>query len=250
MKKAAANPTQKYLEVAEIRDGVVILGDGRMRMILLAASVNFALKSEQEQNALVGQYQNFLNSLNFPIQIVMQSRKLDLTNYLKKLTERSEVEKNELIRIQTVDYVEFIKRLISIANIMDKKFYVIIPFDPPNLQKRGLFDKIFHPGSTLTVKISEEEFKSYHEELIERVNVVMNGIAGMEVRSAPLNTQQIIELYYSVYNPEESGKERLIEEQKLESPVISREKQNSQTAKTETETDNNTENKATENKKE
>lgn len=226
MGKTPANPTQKYLEIAEIKDGVIILNDGRMRMILLAASVNFALKSEQEQNALVGQYQNFINSLNFPIQIVMQSRKLDLTNYLKRLGDRSEVEKNELIRIQTVDYIEFIKRLISIANIMDKKFYIVVPFDPPNLQKRGLFDKIFHPGSNMSVKISAEEFHSYREELIERVNVVMNGIASMEVRSALLNTQQIIELYYSAYNPEEASKERLIEEEKLESPVVGKVKEN------------------------
>lgn len=226
MRKTPANPTQKYLEIAEIKDGVIILNDGRMRMILLAASVNFALKSEQEQNALVGQYQNFINSLNFPIQIVMQSRKLDLTNYLKKLGDKSEVEKNELIRIQTVDYIEFIKRLISIANIMDKKFYIIVPFDPPNLQKRGLFDKMFHPGSNMSVKISQEEFHSYREELIERVNVVMNGVASMEVRSALLNTQQIIELYYSVYNPEEASKERLIEEEKLESPVVGKIKEN------------------------
>lgn len=226
-----ASSTQSYVDIGEIRNGILILKDGRLRLVLLATSINFALKSEQEQNAIIGQYQNFLNSLNFNLQIVMQSRRLDLTGYLKKLSERGEQEKNELIKIQTIDYVQFIKRLITVANIMDKKFYIVIPLDPVNLQKRGLFDKIFHPTTKLQVKISDVEFKSYHEELLEMANVVIAGLSSLGVRAAPLNTQQLIELFYGVYNPEESTKERLIESQNLESPLIESEVEKPQNIK-------------------
>lgn len=223
MVKHKTSPTQQYLDISEIRDGVIITRDGGLRAVLLATSINFALKSEQEQNAIVGQYQLFLNSLNFPLQIVMQSRKLDLTNYLKKLEDKLDTQKNELIKIQITDYVAFIRKLITVANIMDKKFYAVVQFNPPNLQKRNLFDKIFHPGSTLSVKISTDEFKIYRQELMERVNVIVNGLGSLEVRSAMLNTQQVIELFYGLYNPEEAAKERLIEEKALESPLISKE---------------------------
>lgn len=219
-KKIKPIPTQQYLDIGEIRESIIILKEGELRLLLLANSINFALKSEQEQQALIGQYQSFLNSLDFPIQIVMQSRKLDLTNYLKKLEERSEKEKNELIKIQTIDYVAFIKRLINIANIMDKKFYIVVPLNPVNVEKRGLFDKLFHPTSRLTVKISDTEFKSYREELLQRANVIISGLGSLGVKIAPLNTQQIIELFYGIYNPEEASKERLIEEENLEAPLI------------------------------
>jgi len=216
--------TQEYLEIAEIREGVVIMRDGSFRMVLLVSAVNFALKSEQEQNSIVYQYQNFLNSLNFPIQIVIQSRQTDLGPYLIKLKERLNQETNELIRIQIADYIEFIERLISIANIMDKKFFLAIPLFPPNLKKRGLFDKIINPKNPLMVKITDMEFKSFREELLERCNIIMNGLSAMGVRATPLNTQQLIELYYKNYNPMESTSEKLTEIKKLESSVITQKK--------------------------
>lgn len=223
--------TQQYLDIGEIRSSVIILKEGDLRLILLANSINFALKSEREQEALIGQYQAFLNSLDFPIQIVMQSRKLDLVNYLKKLEERSEKEKNELIRIQTIDYVAFIKRLISIANIMDKKIYIVVPLNPVNMEKRGLFDKLFHPTRSLAVKISDAEFKSYREELLQRANVIISGLGSLGVKVAPLNTQQVIELFYGIYNPEEASKERLMEEENLEAPIIEAEKEETKKSK-------------------
>lgn len=224
MSKPKHSSTQEHINIAEIRNGVIITLDGSLRMVLLATSINFALKSEQEQNALIGQYQGFLNSLNFPLQIIMQSRKLDLTSYLKSLEDRIKKEENELIKIQISDYVQFVRRLINVANIMDKRFYVVVPLDPPNIKKRGLFDKVLNPTSRLEVKISPSEFKSFSQELTERVGVIVSGLSSLGVRVAPLNTQQVIELFYSVYNPEESTKERLIMAQDLESPLIEEEK--------------------------
>ena len=129
--KQQVGSTQDTLKFAEIRNDTVVLKDGNLRQVLLCSSINFALKSEQEQNAIVYAYQNFLNSLNFPIQILMQSKKLDLSNYLKKLSEKANSQTNELLRSQTLDYIDFIKRLINLANIMDKRFYVVVPFAIP-----------------------------------------------------------------------------------------------------------------------
>lgn len=220
MPKSKINATQSHIDIGEIRDGIVITPEGSLRMILLATSINFALKSQQEQDALIGQYQAFLNSLSFPLQIVMYSRKLDLTNYLNNLEERIKQEKNDLIRIQTADYIQFVRRLINVANIMDKQFYIVVPLDPVNVKKRGLVDKILNHANRLTVKITPTEFKSFKEELSERSGVIIAGLASLGVRIAPLNTQQIIELFYGLYNPEESTKERLIESQDLVSPLI------------------------------
>jgi len=222
--------TQEHIDIAEIKEGIVILKNGSMRMVLLASSINFALKSEEEQNAIVMQYQSFLNSLAFPIEIVMQSRRIDLDRYLTKLADRLSRETNQLIQIQTQDYIEFVKRLITIANIMDKKFYIVVPFSPPNLQRRGLFDKIFNPTKITRPHLSETEFKAFKEEIAQRANVIISGLATIGVRIAALTTQQTVELYYNTYNPEESTKERLAEVGSLDEPMISKEKEKQQNA--------------------
>lgn len=215
--------TQEHIDIAEIKEGIVILKNGSMRMVLLASSINFSLKSEDEQNAIVMQYQSFLNSLAFPIEIVMQSRRIDLDRYLSKLSDRLSRETNPLIQIQTQDYIEFVRRLITIANIMDKKFYIVVPFSPPNMQKRGLFDKIFSPTKITRPHLSEAEFKAFKEEIAQRANVIISGLSTIGVRVAALTTQQIVELYYSTYNPEESTKERLAEVESLDEPMIQKE---------------------------
>ena len=203
--------SQRYLDIAQVRDGVVVLRDGSLRAVILVNAVNFALKSEEEQNALIYAYQGFLNSFNFPIQIVMQSRQLDLVHYLKKLSDQLAESTNELVQLQIADYIQFIERLIQIANIMDKKFYVTVPFTPPSISQRGWFDKLFNPGNRLEVRMSPAEFKSYRQELLERARIIMGGLSGMGLRSAMLGTQETIELLYATYNPEEATKERLSE---------------------------------------
>lgn len=219
-KKTTAQSTQQYIDIAGIKEGIVILKSGGLRMILMASSINFALKSEEEQNAIIMNYQSFLNSLAFPIQIVMQSRRLDLDSYVAKLNDAYEQETNELIQIQIQDYTGFIKRLVSVANIMDKKFFIVIPYSPLNIQKRGLFDKIFNPTRITKVNISDTEFKRFKEEMTQRANVITSGLSAIGVKAAILNTQQAADLMYSTYNPEEGNKEKLTEIGELEKPIV------------------------------
>jgi hypothetical protein len=221
--KAKAASTQEHLRIAEIRDGVIILTSGELRQVLLVSSINFALKSEDEQNAIVFQFQNFLNSLTFPIQIVMQSRRLDLAPYLGQLQERMDNEQNELIRLQIADYIEFIKRLLSVANIMDKNFFVVVPFSPPATKKGGLFSQIFGSSKRLQPRFPADLFATYKQQLTQRVSVVSSGLSSIGLRSALLTTQQLVELFYAAYNPEEATKERLTYTQLLAAPIVKRE---------------------------
>ncbi|HLB95411.1 MAG TPA: TraC family protein [Patescibacteria group bacterium] len=216
--KQPIGSTQEALKFAEIHNDTIILKDGNLRQVLLCSSINFALKSEQEQNAIVFAYQNFINSLSFPIQILMQSKKLDLGNYLAKLTERASGQTNELLRAQTLDYIDFIKRLINLANIMDKRFYVVIPYlVPPKIEplKNPIPSQKAPPPL-----LSAEEFETFQKELEQRVQVVESGLGTIGIRTAKLNTQQIIELLYGVYNPEESAKEKLTEAGNLTGEVV------------------------------
>jgi len=223
--KIKSASTQEILKFAEIRDGIVITKSGELRAILMASSINFALKSEQEQNAIVFAYQNFLNSLEFPIQIVMQSKKLDLSNYLKKLTEVSGTQTNELLRAQTLDYIDFISRLINIANIMDKKFYIAVSYTPPpKLQTM--------PGKQQeNQQITMAEFNTYKAELAQRVSVAQNGLGSIGLRLAQLDTQQIIELLYGIYNPEEAAREKLTPVDQLTTNVVQSELEKNEPAK-------------------
>jgi hypothetical protein len=216
--------TQEILKFAEIRDGVVITKTGELRTILMVSSINFALKSEQEQTAIIFAYQNFLNSLDFPIQILMQSKKLDLFNYLQKLKEVVNKQTNEPLRIQTIDYADFIERLINVANIMDKKFYCIISFTPPPKMGGSMSGKpkasSNKPGDEQKILLTYADFQSYKQELAHRTQVVSSGLSSVGLRSAPLKTQQIIELLYSIYNPEEAAKQKLTQFENLTSQVV------------------------------
>ena len=207
--------TQGILKFTEIHDGIIITKTGELRTILMVSSINFALKSEQEQTAIIFAYQNFLNSLEFPIQIVMQSKKLDLSNYLVKLKKSAGDQTNELLRVQTTDYIDFISRLINIANIMDKKFYVVVPFLPPPKMQQNM------PGKTQgPPQINKEEFQTYKQELTQRMQVVQGGLGAIGIRCAQLDSQQVIELLYGIYNPEESSKQKLTQIDNLTSQVV------------------------------
>jgi len=213
--------TQQHIDIAGIKDGIIILKSGGYRMILSSSTINFALKSEEEQNSLVFQYQSFLNSLHFPIEILMQSRKLDLTPYLSKVTKIKEGMSNELLRLQTEDYIDFVKQLINVANIMKKNFYVIIPYDPISLGGGSIFDKLFKRGPVVSeLRIPEQEFTRCKNELVERANTIASGLGGMGIRCVQLNTEEIIELFYKMYNPEIAGKEQISDVSDLTSPYI------------------------------
>lgn len=214
--------TQEHINVSEIRDGIIITKDGGMHMILLASSVNFSLKSEDEQNAIISRYQGFLNSLVFPVQILVQSRRLDLEQYLQKLEIRLKEETNELIQLQINDYVAYVRKLLTIANIMEKKFFIVIPYNPPRVQSRSFFDKLFHSTANIAPKMSGEEFNKYKEEMKERADTISAELGALGIKTAILSTQQIIELLYSSYNLEEASKERLVEYKNLSEAVVTK----------------------------
>src|SRR5579872_756778 len=147
-KKTIAKPTQSFLRISEIKSDTVVIDDGTLRAILAVSSTNFDLKSQEEQNSIIFNYQRFLNSLEFPVQILMQSRQMEIGNYIEKLKNMAEKQPNELLRVQTTEYAEFISRLIENASIMNKNFYVIVPLSQSIFpQSAGFFSRLFGGGS-------------------------------------------------------------------------------------------------------
>lgn len=201
-KKESSASTQRYIDVEEIREGTVILKNGGLRAILLVSSINFDLKSTEEQEAIVAQYQNFLNSLDFPVQIVVQSRRFNVEPYLELLRSKESEQTNELLRFQVTEYREFIKNLTEVSSIMSKFFYIIVPFSPVENEEGGFFRKmgdIFNQKRTAGIK--DELFATYRSQLMQRVNHCMAALASTGVKMTLLGTEEIIELLYSSYNP-------------------------------------------------
>lgn len=194
--------TQKYLDIAEIRDDMVVLKDGTVRAVLMISSVNFDLKSEEEQNAMVGSYVNFLNSLQFPLQIVVQSRSLNIDEYLNRLAVTEREHSNELLRMQTADYRNFIEDLVHLEKIMSKKFFIVVPYAPGTDNKLRFTDRLVSLFSTAkAVTLSRDRFEKYSRELNKRAIFIYSGITSMGLAARRLNTQALIELYYNSYNP-------------------------------------------------
>jgi len=211
--------TQSHLPIAAIEDGVIVMKDGSYRAVLKVGSVNFMLKSEAEQNALIGAYQNFLNALDFHIQIVMQSRKLDLEPYLKKLEGNIPNYTNDLIKQQTEDYIANMRDLISAANIMDKQFYIVVPYVPVAINK-GFFSSFFPSNKPTYLTIDQKAFQTHHDELMQRAGVVASGLNTIGIKSENLDTDGIIKMLYAVYNGEISTAERIEHPEELTSEVI------------------------------
>jgi len=186
---------------------------GQFCQVVMVNSVNFGLKSEEEQNAIIAQYQNFLNALSFPIQIVVHSKRLDLSNYVKELEGRIAQEANELIRFQIQEYVDFIQKLISVANIMDKKFFIVVPHAvaPSEQSKNGFFGSLFG-GSHVHLKVPLKKFLTIKEALGEKSNTVISALSSIGISSQVLSTKQLIELFYRTYNPSEAMQEKLGDE--------------------------------------
>lgn len=194
--------TQGFLEMEQIKEGVIILKNKALRGVIMASSVNFALKSEDEQSAIVYQFQNFLNSLDFSVEISIQSRRLNITGYLDKLKELEEAQKNELLKIQTADYQKYIKDLIGGGSVLSKNFFVVVPFallEIPGMQsskKRSAEDK--------KITLNEERFQQAKSQLWQRMEFVAMGLRRCGVQCVPLNTSELIELFWGLYHPEEA----------------------------------------------
>ncbi len=203
--------TQDFVPIKEVRDGVVVLKDGSMRMILMASSINFALKSEEEQAAILIQFQDFLNSLEFSVQIFIQSRRLDIRPYLSLLKDRLKVQLSDLMRIQIEEYIDFVKSFTETADIMTKTFFIVIPYTRTTLtstSSSSLFGKLFSNKKTNTSKEEQEteRFEEVRSQLEQRANVIKQGLARTGVRAVPLETEEVIELYYKLLNPGVSEK--------------------------------------------
>lgn len=196
--KINAASIQKHLEIKEIKDDVIILKNKGVRAILMATSVNFALKSTDEQDAVIYQYQNFLNSLDFPLQIMVASRKFDIDPYIQTLKEKQARQENELLRIQTTEYIDFVKGLTQMTNIMTESFYVVIPYSPTLVRKAGFLSQIFKKKEPTT---QDETFQTLKNNLWQRVEFVSTGLRGMSIKTVPLNTEELVELFYKLYNP-------------------------------------------------
>jgi type IV secretory pathway VirB4 component len=201
-----AKTTQEFVPIQEIRDGIVILKDGSMRAIILASSLNFALKSADEQDAIISQFQNFLNSLDFSIQIFIQSKKLDIRPYIALLEERYKEQITELMKIQTREYIEFIRTFVENSNIMTKGFFIVIPYLPPLMTtSKNPVSNIFNKGKNNTI-LENEKFEEYRSQLEQRVGVVEQGLVRCGIRVAELGTEEVVELYYKIFNPGETEK--------------------------------------------
>ena len=208
--------TQQYLDITEIKENTIVMKDGTLRAVLLVSSINFALKSEDEQNAVIDSYVRFLNNLTFTLQIVIQSRELDIDNYLQYLKEKEKEQTNKLLKVQTADYVEYIKELTSLGKIMNKRFYIIVPYNPLSDVRKGFFSMIGESLKPATIiKLKERTFLQYQEMLERRIDSVIGGLESMGVAVARLDTQSLIELYYKTYNPETAKNQDLVDLGKL-----------------------------------
>ncbi len=219
-KKIAGNKlqtsTQKYLDIAAIKEDLVILNDASVRGVLLVSSINFDLKSEDEQAAMINSYVGFLNTLNYPLQIVVQSRPLNIDDYLNKLKKVEREHTNELLRMQISEYRSFISELLTLEKIMSKKFFVVVPYSEAGDSKKKFTSRMSAVFSTAkVVKLSRKRFAEMSAELDKRCSFIAAGLTSLGLSSQRLNTQALIELYYNSYNPDLFQREPLDDIRKL-----------------------------------
>jgi type IV secretory pathway VirB4 component len=211
--RATSKSTQEFVPVREVRDGIVVLKDGGLRAVLLASSINFALKSEDEQTAFIVQFQNFLNSLDFSVQIFVQSRMLDIRPYVATLEAQYKEQLDDLMRVQIREYIEFIKSFTEAANIMTKNFFVVVPYSPGNVAIRGRNPLNMLPWKRQAGGAAEANrtFEEQMTQLEQRISIVQQGLVRTGVRTVQLGTEEAIELLYKLFNPGEEGKPMPVE---------------------------------------
>ncbi|HVZ11119.1 MAG TPA: hypothetical protein VG941_01735 [Candidatus Paceibacterota bacterium] len=198
--------TKNLVEIADIQGNVVLLTNGSLRAVIEVSAINFELRSEGEQMGILGNFQNFLNSIDFPLQIVVNSRQLNMDEYIKTLDAAADNTQNELLKIQAVEYAKFVKELLELSNIMSKKFYVVLPFyiyETPS--KSGIlksFQSIFNPGGVIK-RINPEELEKYRVQLMQRAELVMDGLISLGLKVKLLEQGELMDLYYGLYNPGE-----------------------------------------------
>jgi type IV secretory pathway VirB4 component len=229
--KSNPNSTQNALQMAEIRDGIVIMNDGSFRSVIMVKSINFDLMSPEEREAVEFSYQSFLNSLYFPIQITIRSQKVDLGPYIQKLDKIRSEHDNMLLAVLMEDYINYMDSISQQVNIMDKKFYVVIPYYPVvDVQKalsasKGLVkgvSNLFSKKPQNQILINEADLMKAKDELRNRVQAVLGGLMQCGIQGLPLDTQELIELYYDSYNPDTATRQQLKNFEGLSVPVVTK----------------------------
>jgi len=207
-KKNGLVSTQRYLQFSEVHDDTLVLKNGGLRAVLQVSSMNFNLKSEAEQKAIIHSYQSFLNTLNFPVQILVRSRKLDIDQYVGNLEQRHSKIANPLLQQQMGDYIGYISRLVEYSDIMEKKFFVVVPLNPARAQKKGIFasflDYITPEDSVSKIMQRKREFKSLKKILDSRLQTAKTALENCGLGVSQLKTEEIIELFYQAYNPDKA----------------------------------------------
>jgi type IV secretory pathway VirB4 component len=207
--------SQNFIPIKEVRDGIVVLKDGGLRAIIMVSSLNFDLKSDDEQNALVSQFQNLLNSLEFSIQFFIQSRPLNIEPYIKLLEQRLKDIPEELLQVQTKEYIEFIRWFTEQSSIMRKSFFVVVPYGSVAAQTKGggFVSKLFS-NKKQQAAADFQRFEEARSQLEQRVSVVQQGLSGIGVRGVQLGTQEVIEVYYKIFNPGDENRNINLEQDK------------------------------------
>lgn len=209
------NTTQNTLLISELRDQMVIMNDGSFRAVVACQSINFDLMSEREREGVEYSYQSFLNSLYFPIQIFIRSQRVDIGPYIERLARIRREQDNMLLGVLMDDYINFIAALSQETNIMDKDFYIVVPYYPSGdvnavmANSRNFFSAIMKPEKQQHIRIDETLYGKAKDEIANRVNAVLSGLFQIGVRGVQLDTKQLAELYYNVYNPDTAVREPL-----------------------------------------
>lgn len=202
----ASKATQEFVPIKEVRDGIIVLKDGSYRGVLMTSSINFALKSEDNQNAIISQFQSFLNSLDFSVQLFIQSRKLDIRPYIALLEGRYKEQASDLMKIQTREYIEFIKSFTENSSIMTKTFFVVVPYASAPIQAQGgvveMAGKFFtRKSAEERVQKKQDSFEESRSQLLQRMSVVEQGLMACGIRAVQLGTEEVVELFYKIFNP-------------------------------------------------
>jgi|SRR3989344_2896055 len=196
--------TQQFLEIDQIKEGVLVMKNNSLRGVISASSLNFALKSEDEQNAIIYQFQSFLNSLDFSIEVVVQSRRLNITGYLEKLKDLEAKQTVELLKIQTGEYRKFIEELIAGGSIMAKNFFVVVPFTAIELPGAATISGLFKKNKKTSAALDEEQFQRAKSQLWQRLEFIAMGLRRCGLQCSPLGTEELINFFWAVYHPAEA----------------------------------------------
>jgi hypothetical protein len=199
----ATSATQQFVPIERVRDGIITLKNGELRAVLITSSINLALKSADEQQGIILQFQNLLNSIEFPIQIFVQSRRLNIKPYLNLLAEREGVVKEELLKIQIREYINFIDKFTGETNIMTKHFFIVVPYYPSAINTSGGASSLFPFGKKDDVKTQNISFEQGRLQLEQRMDTVIQGLSRFGVRAVKLSSEEVVELFYKLFNPGE-----------------------------------------------